>query len=111
MSNPPDARAKRKPRLFTFRAPHSRCQIISRRASAWYAAPMKITKLNALRVRIPQKPPIAPYQSRYRATSAKDCLLIRLETDTGLVGWGETPEDWLNKSYEGTPEELLRQQA
>src|SRR6516225_9685115 len=72
---------------------------------------MKITQLHALRVRIPQKPPIAPYQSRYRATSAKDALLIRLETDTGLVGWGETPEDWLNKSYEGTPEEALRRQA
>jgi L-alanine-DL-glutamate epimerase-like enolase superfamily enzyme len=72
---------------------------------------MKITQLHALRVRIPQKPPIAPYQSRYRATSAKDALLIRLETDTGLVGWGETPEDWLNKSYEGAPEEALRRQA
>jgi L-alanine-DL-glutamate epimerase-like enolase superfamily enzyme len=72
---------------------------------------MKITQLHALRVRVPQKPPIAPYQSRYRATSAKDALLVRLETDTGLVGWGETPEDWLNKSYEGTPEEALRRQA
>ena len=69
---------------------------------------MQIKQLNALRVRVPQKPPIAPYQSRYRATSAKECLLIRLETDTGLVGWGETPEDWLTKSFEGTPEESLR---
>jgi L-Ala-D/L-Glu epimerase len=72
---------------------------------------MKITQLRALRVRIPQKPPIAPYQSRYRASSAKDALIVRLETDTGLVGWGETPEDWLNKSYEGAPEELLRRQV
>lgn len=72
---------------------------------------MKITQLHAVRVRIPQKPPIAPYQSRYRATSAKEALLLRLETDTGLVGWGETPEDWLSKSYEGTPEDRLRQEA
>lgn len=72
---------------------------------------MKIAALNAFRVRIPQNPPIAPYQSRYRATSAKDGLLVRLETDTGLVGWGETPDDWLNKSFEGTPEERLRGQA
>src|SRR5262249_52293340 len=72
---------------------------------------MKITRLNALRVRIPQKPPIAPYQSRYRAGTYKEALLVRLETDTGLVGWGETPEDWINKSYEGTPEDLLRKQA
>ena len=72
---------------------------------------MKITQLQAVTVRIPQKPPIAPYQSRYRATSAKDALLIRLETGTGLVGWGETPDDWLNKSFEGAPEEELRRQV
>jgi L-alanine-DL-glutamate epimerase-like enolase superfamily enzyme len=72
---------------------------------------MKITQLHALRVRIPQKPPIAPYQSRYRATSAKEALLLRLETDTGLTGWGETPDDWLSKTFEGTPEERLRQQV
>src|SRR5688572_14126133 len=72
---------------------------------------MKITQLHALRVRIPQKPPIAPYQSRYRATSAKECLLIRLETDSGLVGWGEAPEDWLTKTFEGTPEDQMRGQA
>jgi L-alanine-DL-glutamate epimerase-like enolase superfamily enzyme len=72
---------------------------------------MKITRLNALRVRIPQKPPIAPYQSRYRATSQKEALLVRLETDTGLVGWGETPDDWINRSFEGTPEERLRGQV
>jgi L-alanine-DL-glutamate epimerase-like enolase superfamily enzyme len=69
---------------------------------------MKITRLDAVSVRIPQKPPIAPYQSRYRATSSKDALLVRLETDNGLVGWGETPVDWLSKSFEGTPEDLLR---
>lgn len=72
---------------------------------------MKITQLNAVLVRIPQKPPIAPYQSRYRATSEKEALLVRLETDTGLVGWGETPIDWLNKSFEGTPEDHLRRQV
>jgi L-alanine-DL-glutamate epimerase-like enolase superfamily enzyme len=72
---------------------------------------MKITHLYALRVRIPQKAPIAPYQSRYRATSAKEALIVRLETDTGLVGWGETPDDWINKSYEGTPADRLRGQV
>ncbi|HYT95338.1 MAG TPA: mandelate racemase/muconate lactonizing enzyme family protein [Gemmataceae bacterium] len=72
---------------------------------------MKIIRLDALSVRIPQKPPIAPYQSRYRATSAKDALLIRLETDNGLVGWGETPVDWLSNSFQGTPQDLLRRQA
>jgi L-alanine-DL-glutamate epimerase-like enolase superfamily enzyme len=72
---------------------------------------MQITRLDALMVRIPQKPPIAPYQSRYRATSEKEALLVRLETDTGLAGWGETPVDWINKSFEGVPEEQLRRAA
>src|ERR1700738_3048511 len=72
---------------------------------------MKITQLHALRVRIPQKPPIAPYQSRYRATSAKECILVRLETDDGLVGWGETPDDWINRSFEGVPQDALRAAA
>jgi L-Ala-D/L-Glu epimerase len=72
---------------------------------------MKITQLHALLVRIPQKPPIAPYQSRYRATSEKEAVLVRLETDSGLLGWGETPVDWINKTFEGAPESLLRQQV
>src|SRR5271155_4598946 len=72
---------------------------------------MKIANLSACRVRIAQKAPIAPYQNRYRAGTSKESLLVRLETDTGLVGWGETPEDWINKSYEAPPEELLRRQA
>src|SRR5438067_8085350 len=72
---------------------------------------MKITGLHAFRVRIPQTPPIAPYQSRYRASSHKEALLIRLETDGGLVGWGETPDDWIGKSYAGVPEERLRGQV
>jgi L-alanine-DL-glutamate epimerase-like enolase superfamily enzyme len=72
---------------------------------------MKIAKLSALRVRIPQKPPIAPYQNRYRPGTHKEALLVRLETDTGLVGWGETPDDWINRSFEGTPEDRLRQQV
>src|SRR5262249_1634244 len=66
---------------------------------------------DALQVRIPQKPPIAPYQSRYRAGSTKEAVLVRLETDTNHVGWGETPVDWVNKSFEGVPEEALRRQA
>src|SRR6516164_7556326 len=72
---------------------------------------MKIKQLSAMRVRIPQKAPIAPYQNRYRAGTHKESLLIRLETDNGLVGWGETPDDWINRSFEGTPEDRLRGQA
>ncbi len=80
-------------------------------APTGYLAGMKITQLHALLVRIPQKPPIAPYQNRYKAGTHKEALLIRLETDTGLTGWGETPVDWINKSYEGAPQDLLRSQV
>jgi L-alanine-DL-glutamate epimerase-like enolase superfamily enzyme len=72
---------------------------------------MKITQLHAVRVRIPQKPPIAPYQNRYRAGRSKESLLVRLETDNGIIGWGETPDDWINRTYEGTPEDRLRGQV
>lgn len=72
---------------------------------------MKIRQLDAVRVRIPQTPPIAPYQNRYKAGTHKDAVLVRLETDTGLVGWGETPDDWINRSFEGNPQELLRPQV
>src|SRR6516164_6531227 len=69
---------------------------------------MKIKQLSAMRVRIPQKAPIAPYQNRYRAGTHKESLLIRLETQNGIVGWGETPDDWISRSFEGTPEDRLR---
>jgi L-alanine-DL-glutamate epimerase-like enolase superfamily enzyme len=72
---------------------------------------MKVTQLHAFRVRIPQKPPIAPYQSRYRATSAKEGVIVRVETDTGVVGWGECPDDWIHKTFEGTPEDRLRKEV
>ena len=72
---------------------------------------MKVTTLNAVLVRIPQKPPISPYQNRYRACTHKEAILVRVATDAGQVGWGEAPVDWINKSFEGAPEEALRRQA
>jgi L-alanine-DL-glutamate epimerase-like enolase superfamily enzyme len=72
---------------------------------------MKITQLDAVVVSIPQKAPIAPYQNRYKAQSSKEAVLVRLETDSGLLGWGENPLDWINQTFSGAPEELLRSQA
>src|SRR4051812_48458848 len=80
-----------------------RHQLVDKQQIANWYAPMKIASLQAVRVRIPQKAPIAPYQNRYKAGTYKECILVRLETDNGIVGWGETPEDWINKSFEGTP--------
>jgi len=53
---------------------------------------MKITAVDSFVIDVPQNPPIAPYASRYIATSTTGALLIRLETDKGLVGWGEAPQ-------------------
>src|SRR4029078_13108522 len=38
------------------------------------------------------KAPVAPYQSRYVATSRTGALLVALKTESGLVGWGEAPQ-------------------
>ncbi len=72
---------------------------------------MKIAKLNSFRVRVPQIYPIAPYQNRYRPGTHKEGVLVRVETDGGLVGWGETPDAYVTRSYEGNPEEIIRKQA
>src|SRR5262249_51354814 len=69
---------------------------------------MKITGVESFFVEVPQKPPIAPYHSRYRGQSSKKAILIRLETDGGLVGWGETPQVYLGKQLTGREAEALR---
>lgn len=53
---------------------------------------MRITQVDAFIIDVPQKHATFPYQSRYIATSTTGALLIRLETEKGLVGWGETPQ-------------------
>lgn len=53
---------------------------------------MKITAVDAFVIDVPQRHAIFPYQSRYLATSSTGAWLVRLETDAGLVGWGETPQ-------------------
>ncbi len=53
---------------------------------------MKIVAVDSFTIDVPQRAPIAPYASRYLATSRTGALLMRLTTDTGLVGWGEAPQ-------------------
>jgi L-alanine-DL-glutamate epimerase-like enolase superfamily enzyme len=71
---------------------------------------MKIASVESFLVAVPQKYPIAPYQSRYRAASTTKSLLIRLETDTGIVGWGETPQRYLGDQLTGRDAVALRDQ-
>lgn len=53
---------------------------------------MRITAVDSFVIDVPQQPPVAPYASRYLATSRTGALLLRLTTDRGLVGWGEAPQ-------------------
>jgi L-alanine-DL-glutamate epimerase-like enolase superfamily enzyme len=62
---------------------------------------LKISSIESFLVEVPQKYPIAPYQSRYRAGSATQSVLFRIETDTGVVGWGETPQVFLGEKLTG----------
>jgi L-alanine-DL-glutamate epimerase-like enolase superfamily enzyme len=50
---------------------------------------MKITSIAVTVVEIPQTPIIAPYRSHIRSSSTTRSAIVRLETDAGLVGWGE----------------------
>ncbi|MCO6457779.1 MAG: mandelate racemase/muconate lactonizing enzyme family protein [Pirellulaceae bacterium] len=69
---------------------------------------MKIASVETFLVDVPQKPPIAPYQSRYRAGFSTSALLVRLETADGLVGWGEAPQRYLGEQLTGREAEWLR---
>ncbi|WP_417391295.1 mandelate racemase/muconate lactonizing enzyme family protein [Gimesia sp.] len=53
---------------------------------------MKITGVDTFLVDVPLQTPVSPYQSRYISSLTTGALLIRLETDAGLIGWGETPQ-------------------
>jgi L-alanine-DL-glutamate epimerase-like enolase superfamily enzyme len=69
---------------------------------------VKITRVDSFFVEVPQKPPIAPYHSRYRGQSSKKAVLIRLETEGGLVGWGETPQRYLGEQFNGREAVAMR---
>ena len=51
--------------------------------------PMKVTSISITVVEVPQIAPIAPYRSHIRTSSTTRSAILRIETDAGLVGWGE----------------------
>ena len=72
---------------------------------------MRIIAVDTFVIDVPQKHPIAPYQSRYVATSRTGALLVRIETDRGHTGWGESPQlmAFHNRTpYTGREAEQLR---
>jgi L-alanine-DL-glutamate epimerase-like enolase superfamily enzyme len=71
---------------------------------------MKITAVDTFLVEVPQKYPIAPYQSRYRPQSSTKSLLVRVEASDGTVGWGETPQRYLGEQFTGQEGRALAEQ-
>lgn len=57
---------------------------------------MKIGTVEVTVVEIPQVPPISPYRSHIRTSSTTTHAIVRLETDAGLVGWGEHSVNFLS---------------
>ena len=56
---------------------------------------MKITAVEITVVEVPQIAPIAPYRSHIRSSSTTCSAIVRVETDEGLVGWGEHNTNFL----------------
>lgn len=50
---------------------------------------MRVTDVEVYVVEVPQIPPIAPYRSHLRSSSTTQSAIIRVDTDEGIVGWGE----------------------
>ncbi len=50
---------------------------------------MQITNVSVTIVEVPQIEPVAPYRSHVRTSSSTCSAIVRVETDTGLSGWGE----------------------
>lgn len=50
---------------------------------------MLVTAVEVTIVEVPQTSPLAPYRSHIRSSSTSQSAIVRVETDAGLVGWGE----------------------
>jgi L-alanine-DL-glutamate epimerase-like enolase superfamily enzyme len=70
---------------------------------------MKITALEITVVEVPQTPVIAPYRSHLRSSSTTRSAIVRLETDEGLVGWGEFNVNFLSHISAGRMQKTAAQ--
>lgn len=50
---------------------------------------MRVTAVAVFVVEVPQVPPIAPYRSHLRTSSTTQSAIVRVDTDEGIIGWGE----------------------
>jgi L-Ala-D/L-Glu epimerase len=58
---------------------------------------MRVTKIEVVVVEVPQSAPLAPYRSHVRSSSTTTSGIVRVETETGLTGWGEFNVNFLPK--------------
>ena len=65
---------------------------------------MKVTSLETTIVSVPYRH--RETSSRVRRDGVTD-VLVKIGTDTGLVGWGETPDDWVSKSSVPVAERVM----
>lgn len=50
---------------------------------------MRVIDVSVTVVEVPQLAPLAPYRSHVRSSSTTRSAIIRVQTDEGLIGWGE----------------------
>jgi L-alanine-DL-glutamate epimerase-like enolase superfamily enzyme len=65
---------------------------------------MKIFKVTGTQVAVPYETPVGPYRGRGKGEGTKgaSALVVKVETDKGLVGWGEG-----NRQFETDPNGIL----
>jgi len=70
---------------------------------------MKITDIEAKVVSTPLIPPVKPYGSAAGETTKAESVIIRISTDDGIEGWGETHTDFAPSAVENeTCEDMKR---
>lgn len=57
--------------------------------SAEFATAMRVTGVSVTIVEVPQTAPLAPYRSHVRSSSTTQSGIVQVQTDAGLIGWGE----------------------
>lgn len=50
---------------------------------------MRVIDVAVTIVEVPQTAPLAPYRSHLRSSSTTQSAIVRIDTDEGLIGWGE----------------------
>lgn len=69
---------------------------------------MRVTNVSVTIVDVPQTAPLAPYRSHYRSTSSLQSGIVRVETNDGLVGWGEFDLNFLPNPAERKDQQLAQ---